>query len=179
MKENKKTIKKSNDRWRLITLAEAASERGPQDQLLFPVVNTALAGSRQLSTGMVFMPPSKVSRLHLHEDHEIIIVVLEGYAATLMGPQLEPLVHGPGDFVFIPKGVEHVAINLSQETRVVALEARSDPDFNSDVVVLPGKEKRIAKIANTLRRRFVAGKLAFQSKQLTSDATYFDRTIFA
>ena len=42
----------------------------------------------------------------------------------------------PGDYLFIPAGVPHVAVNRSHETAVF-MGARTDPNANESVVMLP------------------------------------------
>ncbi|MCW2542381.1 MAG: cupin protein [Frankiales bacterium] len=133
--------------------AELLAEHTPQDQLLTPCVTQELAGAQRISAGMCLMPPSHQSRAHVHDDHEIVILVLDGHAATLWGWDLTPLTHGPGEFVFVPPGVPHVAVNLSETARVLAVEHRSDPNFNSDVRLLPELDERAKDIAVALRRR--------------------------
>jgi uncharacterized RmlC-like cupin family protein len=43
---------------------------------------------------------------------------------------------GPGDIVYIPAGVPHLPINRSDEP-VVAVVARTDPNEQESVVVMP------------------------------------------
>jgi hypothetical protein len=86
-------------------------------------------------------------------------MVLEGFAASLIGPDLEPVFHGPGEFIYIPEGMVHVAVNLSTTRRLIAVEARTDPKFNEDVVLSPEYDERTAKIVADLQRKFAGGEL--------------------
>lgn len=95
----------------------------------------------------------------MHAKTDIIVVVIEGYAASLIGPDLEPVFHGPGDFIFIPEGVIHVAVNLSTKHRLIAIETRTDPNFNEDVIPLPEYDARTAKAVAELQRQFAVGCL--------------------
>lgn len=137
--------------WHLSPVGKAVMEIGPQGQRLLPSVNTALSGSTQLSIGTVLMPPGGISRAHVHNRYELVVVVVEGLAATLLGPDLEPAIQGPGDFLLIPAGVPHVAVNLSRDHRVVAIETRADPDFNNDVELVPDLDTPAAVVAERLR----------------------------
>lgn len=101
---------------------------------------------------MVNMPPGKVSRAHYHAHSEIIVVCLRGQAATLIGPEMTPHLHGPGDFVYIPEGVVHAAVNLSETAELVAVEMRTDPMFNDDVVLTPEHDRAVAAAVVRLRR---------------------------
>lgn len=122
----------------VVSARNLAPTLGPQAQSLLPAITTSRVGSRKLGAGMVVMPGGHHSKAHMHQHHEILVFVLEGWAVTLVGPNLDTaLVQGPGDFLWMAAGEPHVAVNLSPEHRVVALETRSDPEFNADVVLLP------------------------------------------
>ena len=66
----------------------------------------------------------------MHQKNEMVLFILEGWGAALVGPELEPIYHRPGDFIYIPAGVEHLGINLSSTDRIVIAEIRTDPHFN-------------------------------------------------
>src|SRR5262245_45178597 len=100
---------------------EVLQERSPQAQLLRPLVHRGVAPVGDISLGDVTMPGGGISEPHVHEHSEIIVLVLEGYAATLWGEDMEPAVHGPGDPIWVPAGVPHVAVNLSLHHHVVAI----------------------------------------------------------
>jgi uncharacterized RmlC-like cupin family protein len=105
---------------------------------------------------MVLMPPGRHSRAHLHAVHEIVVCCIVGTAVTLVGPELEPVRHGPGEFIYIPAGVAHVAVNLSTTEPLVAVEMRTDPHFNDDVVLLPELEEAAAEAAARVQATFAA-----------------------
>ena len=105
------------------------------------------------------MPAGVHSKAHVHNKYEIIVFLLEGWAASLVGEDLEPAVQGPGDFVFIPKGVPHLAVNLSTEHPVVGLEVRADPQFNEDVELLTQLDSKAGAIIEKLRADHAAGKI--------------------
>ncbi|MBX4899684.1 cupin domain-containing protein [Rhizobium sp. NLR15a] len=108
---------------------------------------------------MVFMPPGRIARPHFHARSDIIVMVLEGFAASLIGPDLKPVFHGPGEFIYIPEGVVHVAVNLSTQNRLIAVEARTDPKFNEDVVLSSEYDERASEIVADLHRMFASGEL--------------------
>lgn len=132
---------------------------GAQGQRLIPMITQDVCGTTGLSSCMVYMPPGRAARPHLHAKNDIIVTVLEGYAASLIGPDLEPVFHGPGESIFIPEGVMHVAVNLSTANRLIALEVRTDPTFNDDVVPLPEYEEKASAVVAELHRRYAAGTL--------------------
>jgi uncharacterized RmlC-like cupin family protein len=140
--------------WYLASAAHTTMELSPQAQRLMPLVSRSRGGSSQISLGTVVMPPGGISKAHVHETYELVVGVVEGLAASLMGAGLEPVVQGPGDFLFIPGGVPHVAVNLSTVHRVVAIEARADPEFNNDVVLLPELDAAAIEIAGQVRAQY-------------------------
>ncbi len=146
---------------------------GPQGQRLIPTITQQMCGSTGLSACMVFMPPGRTARPHLHAKNDIIVVVIEGYAASLIGPELTPVFHGPGEFIFIPEGVVHVAVNLSTTQRLIAIEVRTDPKFNEDVVVTPEHDEPTAKVVAELHKRYAAGELDIPKHWNTKDTGPF------
>lgn len=144
---------------------------GPQLQWLTPVITGATAGAGALSGGVVRMPPGGVSRAHVHERSEIIVVVLTGQAATVVweGGRPRVLPHRYGQMCYVPAGVAHCAVNVSCTGGLVAFEFRTDPDFNADVVLLPELEPEIPDIVAALRAAHGAG--ALQDPPLARDNT--------
>jgi uncharacterized RmlC-like cupin family protein len=81
-----------------------------------------------LSMHLVVVPPGGRSEPHIHVGYETGIYVLEGTVCTRWGPALEhEVVSQPGDFLFVPSGVPHEAINLSATEPARAVVARNDP----------------------------------------------------
>ncbi|MFS8104205.1 cupin domain-containing protein [Lentzea alba] len=92
-----------------------------QGNRIMPVVSRVLCGATEVSACYVNLPPGGSSKVHLHRNAEVVVVCLKGFAATLIGPELEPKEHGAGEFIFIPKGVVHAAVNLSMNSTVEAV----------------------------------------------------------
>lgn len=85
-------------------------------------------GASGLSMHLVIIPPGAKSEPHMHIGYETGIYVLEGAVLTRWGEALEhEIVSRAGDFLFVPPGVPHEAINLSQSERARAVVARNDP----------------------------------------------------
>ena len=85
-------------------------------------------GSNCLSMHLVVIPPGAKSDPHQHVGYETGIYVLEGSVLTRWGAKLEnEVVSQAGDFLFIPGGVPHEAINLSDTAPARAVVARNDP----------------------------------------------------
>ena len=97
-------------------------------------VSKDTAGTRGLSMHMVVIPPGARSAPHSHRAYETAIYVLEGRVETRYGDGLaESIVSEPGDFLFIPPGVPHEAINLSATEPARAIVARNDPAEQENV----------------------------------------------
>ena len=105
-------------------------------------VSGATVGSTGLSMHLVVIPPGAKSEPHAHRGYETAIYVLEGRVQTRFGPRLEQtLVNEAGDFLYIPAGVPHQAINLSETAPARAIVARNDPAEQDNVVPYEGEPK--------------------------------------
>jgi uncharacterized RmlC-like cupin family protein len=85
-------------------------------------------GARGLSMHLVVIPPGAKADPHIHLGYETGIYVLEGAVKTRWGHALEnEVISAAGEFLFIPPGVPHEAVNLSQTAVARAVVARNDP----------------------------------------------------
>ena len=92
------------------------------------------AGARGLSMHLVVIPPGARAEPHLHRGHETAIYVLEGCVETRYGPGLaHSVISKAGDFLYIPPGEPHEAINLSATEAARAIVARNTPAEQDDV----------------------------------------------
>ena len=84
--------------------------------------------STGLSMHLVVIPPGARAEPHIHVGYETGIYVLEGTVCTRWGAALEhEVVSQAGDFLFVPPGVPHEAINLSATEPARAVVARNHP----------------------------------------------------
>ena len=101
----------------------------------FVGVSGASVGATGLSMHLVVIPPGARADPHAHRGYETAIYVLEGRVETRWGEGLaESVVSGPGEFLFIPPGVPHEAINCSATEPARAIVARNDPAEQDNVV---------------------------------------------
>lgn len=101
-------------------------------------VSAETVGATGLHLELVRIPPGARAKAHLHETHETAIYVLSGRAVTYYGEALEhELTAGPGDFMYIAAGIPHLPQNLSATEPCTALIARTDPNQQESVVLLP------------------------------------------
>jgi uncharacterized RmlC-like cupin family protein len=104
-------------------------------------VSGATVGAQGLSMHLVVIPPGARSEPHAHRGYETAIYVLEGRVRTRYGHRLECSMDSEaGDFLYIPPGMPHEAINLSDTEPARAIVSRNDPAEQDNVVpyVAPG-----------------------------------------
>lgn len=93
---------------------------------------------------LITIPPGGRAKAHLHRGHETAIYVIQGMAAMRYGEDLmERLVVEAGDFLYIPAGVPHLPMNLSDSESCIAVAARTDPNEEESVVLLPELDKLV------------------------------------
>lgn len=98
-------------------------------------VSADTTGARDLSMHMVVIPPGARAQPHIHVGYETAIYVLQGKVETRYGEKLEEsVISEAGDFLFVPPGVPHEAINLSNTEPARAIVARNDANEHERVV---------------------------------------------
>lgn len=101
----------------------------------FVGISGSTVGSQGLSMHLVVIPPGAKADPHLHIGYETGIYVLEGRVLTRWGTNLEnETISEPGEFLFIPPGVPHEAVNLSATSPARAVIARNDSAEQDKVV---------------------------------------------
>ena len=101
----------------------------------FVGISADTVGARGLSMHLIAIPPGGRSEPHAHRRYETAIYVLEGRVETRYGPDLAAsVISEAGDFLFIPPGEPHLAINLSDREPARAIVARNDPAEQENVV---------------------------------------------
>lgn len=101
-------------------------------------VSAESVGAKAIWLGMVTMPPGGRTKAHFHEGHETAFYVLSGECDLWSGEGLrEHDVARAGDYLYIPAGVSHVAVNRSQSEPFVVLGGRTDPYEQESVVLQP------------------------------------------
>ena len=120
-----------------------AGERytGRQGLSYFAGISAQSAGAHGLCLHALTIPPGGRARAHLHEGHESAIYLISGDAVVWYGEGLgERLEQHAGDFLYIPAGTPHLPVNASDTEPCVALVARTDPNEQESVVLLPELE---------------------------------------
>ena len=100
----------------------------------FVGVSGSTVGATGLSMHLVVIPPGARSEPHIHLRYETGIYVLQGRVETRYGEGLaQSIVSEPGDFLFVPPGIPHEAVNLSDSEPARAIVARNDPAEQDNV----------------------------------------------
>jgi uncharacterized RmlC-like cupin family protein len=104
-------------------------------------ISAETTGAKAIHMQIVTIPPSVRAKAHKHAAHETAIYALSGTSHCWHGPNLEHhAIVQEGDYFYIPADVPHLPYNPSTTTPCVALIARTDPNEQESVVLLPELE---------------------------------------
>ncbi len=104
-------------------------------------ISAESVGAQGIHLQLVTIPPGGRARAHKHATHETAIYALTGESCVWHGARLEHhAVVKPGDFFYIPADVPHLPYNPSVTETAVAVIARTDPNEQESVVLLPELE---------------------------------------
>ena len=104
-------------------------------------ISAESVGAQAIHMQLITIPPGGRAHPHKHVTHETAIYVLSGEAGMWHGERLEH--HSTataGDFFYIPADVPHLPYNPSATEDVVAVIARTDPNEQESVMLLPELE---------------------------------------
>jgi uncharacterized RmlC-like cupin family protein len=111
---------------------------GRQGLTYFEGVSAQSAGARGLCLHLVTIPPLGRAKPHLHANHESAVYVMSGEAGMWYGEGLgEHVWMRAGDFVYIPANVPHLPYNPSDTVPCTGIIARTDPNEQESVTLLP------------------------------------------
>jgi uncharacterized RmlC-like cupin family protein len=115
--------------------------QGPDYQ---PGVSAETSGALELWLGVVTLPPGKRTKAHVHERHESAFYMLSGESVELWSGEglSECAIAHPGDYLYIPKNVLHVAVNRSA-VPAVFVGSRNEPTAQESVVLFPEMDSRV------------------------------------
>jgi len=119
--------------------------QGKQALTYFSGISAENTGAQGICLHMTTIPPGQRAKAHLHEAHETAIFVLQGEAGMWYGENLsEHLTVKAGEYLYIPAGMPHQPYNPSETEAAMALIARTDPNEQESVVLLPELDSRHA-----------------------------------
>ena len=114
---------------------------GKQGPTYAPAISAETARASAIHMQLLTMPPGARAKAHKHEAHETAIYVTSGEAGMWYGERLEHhMVTRAGDFVYIPANMPHLPYNRSQTEPATAIVARTDPNEQESIVMLPELE---------------------------------------
>lgn len=122
----------------------SAGYRAEQGSDYEPGVSAETVGSKSIWLGMITLPPGKRTRAHVHEYHETALYMLSGDELELWtGDQLQYRdIVQPGDYIFIPANMLHVAVNRSAQAAVF-IGSRNEATAQESVVLRPEMDRKI------------------------------------
>ncbi len=104
-------------------------------------ISAESAGAEAIHMQLLTIPPGGRAKAHKHTTHETAIYALQGTSHVWHGERLEHhSIVKPGDFFYIPADVPHLPYNPSATETVTAIIARTDPNEQESVVLLPELE---------------------------------------
>ena len=99
-------------------------------------VSEKTVGAQKISMSLVVIPPGGSAHPHYHLGYETAIYILEGRVETRYGEGLkQSMINRAGDFLYIPAGLPHQPVNLSETEPVKAIVARNDANEQENVVL--------------------------------------------
>src|SRR5262245_50937450 len=109
-----------------------------------PGVSAETAGSQVIWLGLMTLPPGARTKAHVHEHHETALYMMSGDALELWtGDDLEHCDRvRPGDYIYIPAGVLHVAVNRGA-TPAAFLGSRNEATAQESLVLRPEMDARV------------------------------------
>ncbi len=101
-------------------------------------ISAESVGAKCIHMQLVTIPPGGRAKAHKHATHETAIYALQGESGVWHGERLaHHSIVKPGDFFYIPADVPHLPYNPSKTDNVVGVIARTDPNEQESVVLLP------------------------------------------
>ena len=94
------------------------------------------AGARALGVNLVMIPPGSRGMPHYHEERETALYLVSGETEVWFGAGLaKRSTVRAGDFIYIPPGTPHLAVNRGDVTSI-AVVAESDAADGPGTVVI-------------------------------------------
>jgi uncharacterized RmlC-like cupin family protein len=119
-------------------LGPSAEFVGKQALFYAPGISAESVGAQAIHLQVVTIPGGGRGKAHRHDGHETGIYILSGESGMWYGEQLEEHLSAKrGDFVYIPADMPHLPYNRSDTESCVAVIARTDPNEQESVVLLP------------------------------------------
>jgi uncharacterized RmlC-like cupin family protein len=120
------------------------SYRAEQGSDYEPGISSETVGAKALWLGIATIRPGHRTKAHVHAHHETAFYMLSGDELELWtGDQLQYRdVVRPGDYLYIPANLLHVAVNRTSQPAVF-VGARNEPTAQESVVLHPEMDDRV------------------------------------
>jgi len=107
-------------------------------------VSAETTGSQVIWLGLMALPPGGRTKAHVHEQHETALYMMSGNAVELWtGDELEHCeAVRPGDFIYIPANVLHVAVNRGAAPAIF-VGSRNEAMAQESMVLRPEMDARV------------------------------------
>lgn len=126
-----------------VKLRPVGTYSGKQGFDYFEGIATETVGSQGVCMHLLTIPPGARAKAHKHQDHETAIYVISGSAKMYWGENLEHIMEtNAGDLIYIPADTPHLPFNDGKDA-AVAVIARTDPNEQESVVLLPELDIRV------------------------------------
>jgi len=134
--------KAAGDRGRVVR--GGAGYRAEQGSDYEPGVSAETVGSQVIWLGLMTLPPGRRTKAHVHEHHETALYMISGDEMELWtGGALQHFeTVRPGDYIYIPANVLHVAVNRGAAPAVF-IGSRNEATANESVVLRPEMDARV------------------------------------
>ena len=115
-----------------------------QDSEYVPGISAETVDAKALWLGIVTLPPGRRTKAHVHDRHETAFYMMSGGQVELWtGDELQYKdIVRPGDYLFIPPKVLHVAVNRCNEPAVF-IGSRNEPTAQENVIMYPAMDARV------------------------------------
>lgn len=111
---------------------------GKQAFSYFEGISAESSGATGICMHLLTIPPGGRAKAHKHEAHETAIYVLAGTAGMWYGENMEEhLEVSAGEYLYIPANMPHLPYNASDSEPCTAVLARTDPNEQESVRLLP------------------------------------------
>lgn len=120
------------------------SYRSLQGSVYHPGISAETVGATSLWLGIVTLGPGQRTSAHVHAQHETAFYMMSGDEVELWsGDKLQHRkICRPGDYLFIPANVLHVAVNRGNEPAVF-IGSRNEPTAQESMILHPEMDAKV------------------------------------
>ena len=127
---------------RVVRAADAYE--GKQGPTYAAGISREQVGAQAIWLGKVTIQPGARTRAHFHAAHESAFYVVSGECELWFGNDLSDcIIARADDYLYIPAGVSHVAVNRSPTEPFVVIGGRTDASEHESVVLQPELDERV------------------------------------